>query len=247
MKPAPIPSTEPARLAALAACQVLDTGPEAEFDDLTRLAAELCRVPMAMVSLVDRTRQWFKSRVGVEASETPRNWSFCAHTVLGHEPLIVEDALLDADFRTSPLVTGEPRIRFYAGVPLVLRDGHAVGALCVVDRVPRQLSPAQLDTLVALARQVTSQLELRRASHELADARDFERTLLDNVDALVVSLDGRGRIQTFNRAADRVLGYRRAEPPDRPFWDTFLPADRRAEARLRFPRRAGRWRPGAIR
>lgn len=131
---------------------VLDTAPETAFDDLTRLAASLMRVPVALVSLVDTQRQWFKSRVGLQALQTPREVSFCAHAIQQPRQLFVApDTLIDDRFRDNPLVTGEPRIRFYAGAPLLLSDGHAVGTPCAIDTVPRQPGERELDDLRFLA------------------------------------------------------------------------------------------------
>jgi PAS domain S-box-containing protein len=160
--PAPVPSNEAARLQALRDFQILDTAPEPAFDDLTFLAAHICQVPMALISLVDRDRQWFKSSVGVTRTETSRGESFCAHAILGPELLIVPDALADPRFQDNPLVTADPKIRFYAGAPLITGDGLAIGSLCVLDHVPRQLTGEQTRALRALGQLVVAQMELRR-------------------------------------------------------------------------------------
>jgi len=163
----PLLENEEARLAALHQYQILDTEPEAAFDNLARLAAQICDVPIVCVSLLDKSRQWFKSHIGLEVSETPREIAFCTHTILQPEPLVVPDALSDPRFAANPLVTGDPNIRFYAGVPLVTPQGYALGTLCLIDRVPRELTPGQLDALQALAQQVMAQLELHRSLLEL--------------------------------------------------------------------------------
>jgi len=158
----PVPANEAARMAALARFDILDSDPEREFDDLARLASQICGTPYALITLVDRDRQWFKARVGVEARETPRSVSVCAHAILRHDPLVVPDATKDSRFSDNPLVKGGPGFHFYAGAPLVTNDGQAIGTICVLDRVARQLDPDQIESLRALSRQVVSQLELRR-------------------------------------------------------------------------------------
>jgi diguanylate cyclase (GGDEF)-like protein/PAS domain S-box-containing protein len=153
---------EAARLEALYRYHILDTAPETVFDDLTRLAAQICQTPIAVISLIDEQRQWFKAKIGLEISETHRSLAFCSHAILQDEPLIVANALLDRQFATNALVTGEPNIQFYAGAPLITPEGYRVGALCVIDHVPRQLSAQQIEALRLLSHQVVSQLELRR-------------------------------------------------------------------------------------
>ncbi|OYV96587.1 MAG: hypothetical protein B7Z62_07915 [Deltaproteobacteria bacterium 37-65-8] len=160
---APLPPNEAMRLVTLRGYDVLDTLPEQAFDDLTLLAAQICQVPIAVVSLVDENRQWFKSIIGLDAKETPRDVAFCAHSILTSDELLeVYDAQLDPRFADNPLVTSDPHIRFYAGAPLVAPDGHALGTLCVIDCVPRELSTEQKNALRALSRTVIAQLELRR-------------------------------------------------------------------------------------
>lgn len=164
---APIPPDEAQRTDALRECRILDTAPEDEFDDLTRLASRICEAPISLMTLVDENRQWFKSRVGMDAAETARDIGFCAHAILQPGLFVVPDALSDARFADSPLVLSEPKIRFYAGAPLVLRDGHAVGTLCVIDRVPRELTADQREALEILSRQIGVRLDLRRALAEV--------------------------------------------------------------------------------
>ena len=177
---APLPPNELERLQALHDCNVLDTDPEEEFDDITRQAAQVCGVPMAAVSLIDAERQWFKSVFGLSASETPREIAFCAHTILQPDLMVVADALSHPCFADHPAVTGEPRIRFYAGMPLVSEGGHALGALCVIDSVPRSLTAEQEAALRHLACQVS---RLLKAASQVAEKESLlaerERLVLD--------------------------------------------------------------------
>ena len=166
-----IPANDVQRLNSLHECCILDSSPEKAFDDLTALAARLCDAPIALVSLVDAERQWFMSTVGIKAKETHRDSAFCAHAILGHEPLIVTDAATDPRTFDNALVLGPPHIRFYAGIPLRMGDGHALGTLCVIDTIPRDITPLQLADLESLARQVTSQLELRRLNRILSQSQ----------------------------------------------------------------------------
>ena len=170
MSGAPPTSDEAARMSALRALEILDTEAEAQFDNLTRLAADLCALPIALVSLVDSERQWFKSRVGLDAPETPREHAFCAHAIHGDDVMVVEDATRDVRFANNPLVTGEPNIRFYAGAPLITRDGHALGTLCVIGDAPRTISAQETRALETLAQQAMTLLEYRRVSRDLSEA-----------------------------------------------------------------------------
>ncbi len=156
------PANEEGRIIALDKYAILDTDPEQSFDDLTLLASYVCKTPIALISLVDEDRQWFKSRVGIDASETSRDIAFCSTAILQSDVFVVPDALADERFRDNPLVISHPHIRFYAGAPLINEDGYALGTLCVVDRTPRDLAPDQKEALKALSRLVLAHLEFRR-------------------------------------------------------------------------------------
>ncbi len=162
----PIPTDEEERLKALDRYKVLDTPAEEAFDKITRLAVQMLDVPIALVSLIDRDRQWFLSRQGLDVAETSREVAFCAHAICGFGPLLVPDATADARFVNNPLVTGDPKIKFYAGAPLQSPDGHNLGTLCVIDRKPRAFSDDQLQLLTQLATMVTEQFEVRLAGQQ---------------------------------------------------------------------------------
>ena len=201
MKPAPIRSNEAARLAALHRYAILDTPPEAEFDEFSKLAAHICATPISLISLVDTGRQWFKSRLGISAPETPRDISFCGHAIHGNKVFEVANALKDERFSDNPLVLSAPNIRFYAGAPLVTPDGYAIGTLCVIDRKPRQLSADQRAALATLGRQVVRHLEMRQAGRLLANV------LAAASEISIIATDPQGMITVFNRGAECLLGY----------------------------------------
>jgi diguanylate cyclase (GGDEF)-like protein len=169
--PAPKPANESTRLDALYRYEILDSTPEDAFDDLVRVAAWICDVPMAAISLLDAERQWFKARIGLDIDQTPRDPAFCAYTILQPEPTIVPDAAQDSRFAGNPFVVGAPNIRFYAGIPLTVPSGHAIGTLCVIDSVPRNLTAEKIEMLQALSRQAVAQLELRRINTVLSRER----------------------------------------------------------------------------
>lgn len=258
MKP-PTPENESERLAALARYGILDSEVEAEYEDITRLAAALCHTPIALISLVDRDRQWFKSRYGLDAPETPRDVSFCAHAVASGQALVVPDAAVDPRFAENPLVTGAPHIRFYAGSPLIDPAGHALGTLCVIDREPRAgLTAEESEALQSLARLVMRHFEWRLRTEEVLALREKERALsmalrrsesiqnaiIDTMGEGVVLHRPDGAIERANPAAQRILGLTldqlTGKVPSDPRWNAqdaagapFAPADHPASRSLR--------------
>lgn len=207
------PLNEVERLAELRELRILDTDPEPGFDRAAALAASIAGTPIALVSLVDEERQWFKSNHGLDARETPRAVSFCGHVVATGARLVVEDARVDERFADNPLVTGAPFVTFYAGVPLITPEGHTLGTLCVIDHAPRRLSAAQLVQLELVAENVVRLLEARRAhlvlTREREAAIDAERRLAAlfatmNDGVVVQGFDG--EILAANPAAERILG-----------------------------------------
>jgi PAS domain S-box-containing protein len=210
-----IPANESDRLVALDRYHILDTLPEQVYDDLTQLAADICGTPIALISLVDKDRQWFKSRVGLEATETPRDISFCGHAVAAKATLNIPDARQDPRFADNPLVASDPNIRFYAGVPLITHDNFALGTLCAIDTQTRNLTDTQIRQLETLSRLVINQLELRlnRSSTEsqLDEVLSLKQAILDNANFAIIATDLEGTIQSFNVAAERMLGYDESE------------------------------------
>lgn len=201
------------RLATLRAYAVLDTPPERTFDELVSLAAQVCGAPAAYVAFIDERRQWVKAQVGCDLGERPREVAFCAHVIDAREPVIVPDALADERFACNPLVTGEPGIRFYAGVPLLAPTGHALGALAVVDFAPRMLPAHQADALRVLAGHVMTQLELRRLvqSGLAHDVNNLLTVIKFNASLLGGAAEGpearewlRAIVEATNRSAELV-------------------------------------------
>ncbi len=211
MRPAvsypPVPTNETQRLETLRKYDVLDSEAEPAFDELVALTARLLDMPMALVTLVDADRQWFKAQLGMEGTGTTRNDSFCAHALGKPDLMVVPDAATDERFKQNPLVLGNPNVRFYAGAPLVAPDGSGLGALCVLDRVPRKLTDDQRLTLQVLGRQVMNQLELRRL---LARSRKERQDLLAIINvlptAVIVADAPDGRVTYQNRAVHDLLG-----------------------------------------
>ena len=207
MPAAPLPRNESERLAALQAYAILDTLPEEAYDDITFLASQICEAPIALVSLIDGDRQWFKSRVGLAVPETSRDLAFCAHAILDPTKLmVVADARDDARFATNPLVTADPHIRFYAGAPFVTLSGVVLGTLCVIDRVPRTLSDDQYRALEALSRQVMSLLELRSSLAALAKQAVERQQYQKQLEGYQRELEGTNALLAVQSATDTLTG-----------------------------------------
>ena len=210
MKKPQLHPRENERLVALASLNILDTLSECEFDEITLIASQICNTPIALISLVDDQRQWFKSKLGLTASETPKDLAFCAHAILQDEVFIISDATKDERFFDNPLVKGAPHVQFYAGAPLLdPKTNLAIGTLCVIDSKPRTLDNAQVATLKALSNQITKLLELRTKISDLILANDrliFQKTAFDNMSEGVVLQDKTGKIIDYNAAALEALG-----------------------------------------
>jgi diguanylate cyclase (GGDEF)-like protein/PAS domain S-box-containing protein len=252
----PLPTNEAERLAALHQYQILDTDAEAAFDGLTGLAAHICQAPIALITLVDAQRQWFKSKVGISLSETCREVSFCTYAILQSDLMLIPDTRQDPRFANNPLVRSEPHICFYAGAPLITPEGYAIGTLCVLDNVPRGLDPQQQEALETLAQQVIAQLELRRIVAALQQAAiDLLNisTALENAVEGISQLDAQGCYVMVNPAYAAMLGYEPREmagmnwqgtvhPDDIPAVDAAyaqMLAQDKAEAEVRGIRRDG--------
>jgi diguanylate cyclase (GGDEF)-like protein/PAS domain S-box-containing protein len=239
-----IPADEPARLQTLLDYDLLDTESETAFDDLVKLASQVCGTPIGLVTLVAQERQWFKARLGIEATETPRDIAFCAHAINDTKTFVVGDASKDARFAQNPLVLGDPFIRFYAGVPLEAPNGHNLGTLCVIDRVPHELTKEQEGALRILARQVMAQIELRKkmrllevtlAEQEKADRAlrvtdERFRDLLDNMRGMVQSVAIDGKILYVNKSWRDKLGYTAEEAASLPFAAVIHPKEKERSA-----------------
>jgi len=222
----PTPPNEPGRLAALLAYELLDTPAEAMFDRITALAAQICAAPIALISLIDAERQWFKSRVGLDACETPREMAFCAHAINGNSLFEVDNTLLDPRFRDNPLVTGAPDIRFYAGMPLSDGRGHNLGTLCVIDRQPRQLNDEQRQALQLLAEQAVQLFQLRLQARRQREQAALHRAIFRSAGTAVLVTDLDGVIQQASPGVGPLLGYSSAELQDQPL-ERLLPQELR--------------------
>ncbi len=213
--PAPKPADEQERLRALRELAILDTEKEEAFEDMAKLASFVCGVPIGLISFLDHDRQWFKAHPGLDISELPRDVAFCGYTILHDEVFVVPDATKDPRFAGNPLVTAEPSIRFYAGVPIRSGSGHSVGTVCVIDHEPRELTPNQRKSLAIIAKQAGNLLETRRLVIELRSAADSERQTSSRLAAIydaatevaILALSTEGIVTSFNRGAEGMLGY----------------------------------------
>ncbi|MFD2874536.1 PAS domain-containing protein [Mucilaginibacter ximonensis] len=236
-----VTDNETKRLKALSSYHVLDTLPEKEYDAITRLASYICQVPVALISLVDGDRQWFKSKVGLELDQTSRADAFCAHTILTDELMEITNAPENDTFKDNVLVTGELNIRFYAGAPLIDPEGHRLGSLCVIDTVPRQLTAEQRDALRTLADEVMSHFLLRKQKRELQESLDAHKefySLFDSSPELHLIANEDASIQFINKAVTHILGYTPEQCIGKPLWsfvagvgrEEFVPLIEKAKA-----------------
>lgn len=229
MQSAELPFDEAARLSALHALDVLDTGPEADFDALVHSASLVCGAPISLISLIDFDRQWFKANIGLPGvSETPRDVAFCAHAILGTDIFEVPDAYNDLRFADNPLVAGGPKIRFYAGAPIRLRDGHCVGTVCVIDSKPGLLSSTQREVLSCLAITAARALETRHESRvarqvsiTVAEQYDLMRVTLKSIGESVIATDASGHVVSLNTMAERTTGWMAEQAIGRPLGEVF--------------------------
>ncbi len=242
---APVSDNEENRVAALLQYDILDTTPEPAFDNLARLASQLCATPIALIAFLDAGRQWFKARIGLETSHSPRGVAFCAHTIQQSDLLMVRDASRDERFSDYPFVTGLPHIKFYAGIPLINGDGQALGTLCVMDHEPRDLSPTQIEALRALGRQVVFHLELRRGRRDLEQAAeetkaaaealrtsdDFKSRIIEGSRDCIKILDLEGRLLYVNAGGMAALEICDLEPVLNTSWIDFWRGEDREQAR----------------
>jgi|GEM_PF-736035 len=201
------PQNEKERQKALDSYNILGILPEEELNAITRLASEICQTPISLISLIDKDRQWFKSRVGLEAEQTPRDISFCQYTILGTEIFEVEDALADDLFVNNPLVTEDPNIRFYAGAPLINPEGHNLGTLCVIDTTPRKLTQQQRTTLTTLSQLVVTQFELRRKKREIEETKDQYLKIIENAGDIIYKTNLAGNFEYISNAINKITGY----------------------------------------
>lgn len=221
-----IADKERERLEALRAYDILDTDPEQHFDDLTRLASFVCGTPIALITIIDQKRAWYKSKIGIQVSETPREVAFCTAAILQNDLFVVPDMLKDVRFQHNPLVTGNRKIRFYAGAPLATSTGQILGTLCVLDTRSRELTDEQKAALTALSRQVMAQLELRRNLAALTESEKQYNHLVNSALDLIYTTDEKGRFTFCNPTAESLLKYDRNDLIGRHYLDLIDPAFR---------------------
>ncbi|MEQ1723813.1 MAG: GAF domain-containing protein [Pseudobdellovibrio sp.] len=212
MKIATLHPNEKQRLESLQALNILDSLPESDFDQITQLASEICGTPIALISLVDRDRQWFKSKVGLNADQTPRDLAFCAHAILQDDVFVVENSSNDERFFDNPLATGGPNVQFYAGAPLLSPDGLPIGTVCVIDTKPRSLSTTQATSLKSLSNQVTRLLKLRTKIKKLEESElqlRIRNIAIETISEGVLILDAQGNLIDVNSSALRILNLTR--------------------------------------
>ena len=202
----PIPNNEKERLEALKSYHIMDSLSEIEFNAITKLAASICGVPIALISLLDENRQWFKAKFGINVDETPRNISFCQHAILDKTIFEVENALESNIFRENPLVTNDPSIRFYAGAPLIDPNGFNLGTLCVIDRQPKKLTEDQKEALEILAAKVVALILLRKSKKDLEDSKNEIEAILSGLQEGIVFQNTEGEILRCNKSAEKILG-----------------------------------------
>lgn len=217
---------EAKRIAVLRSYKILDTMEESDYDFLTKMAAMICGTKISLISLIDTDRQWFLSHHGIDFRQTPKEYSFCAHSITHPDtPLIIQDARLDKRFHDNPLVNKSPNMIFYAGFPLISQEGLPLGTLCAIDDKPNQLNTEQIDSLKALAAQVMNILELRRERNKSNNqSKQFENYFEHNLDLLLIA-DARGNFVKVNQEWEKLFGYGVAELVGTKVLDLIHPSD----------------------
>ncbi len=240
MKISPLPENESERLAALRKYEILDSEPEQDFNDIVELASQLCDTPIALITLIDESRQWFKAKIGLGINETTRDLAFCAHAIHDNDMMVIRDATQDDRFFDNPFVTEDPKIRFYAGMPLITGNGFKLGTLCVIDQKPKDLSELQLKALRILGKQVAKLLDLRAINlglknqvlEKTAELRSaFERNVLimdSSIDAIII-MDDAGAVTFWNPPAEKIFGWNETEIIGRHLEDTIIPQQHRQQ------------------